>query len=193
MAERKVIAQSDLDQSSKGYTQAQAALSSAQLSVEFKKIKAPFSGRLGISQVNVGQFITSGQPLVALQQMDPLFVDFSLPEQQLKLRSTKIKSLNSLSDAFPDQKFPGKLTAINAKSDPVTHTIGVRATVPNPKTQLYPGLFASVDLILPAQQSVVTLPQTASLIVYMGILCMWWWTRAKIKMANPIWWPSSAL
>ncbi len=159
LAERKVIAQSDLEQAYKGYTQSQAALSSAQLSVEYKKIKAPFSGRLGISQVNVGQFITSGQPLVSLQQMDPLFVDFSLPEQQLN-QIYKDQPVEVSVEEFPNQKFPGKVSAINSKSDPVTHTIGVRATVPNPQTKLYPGLFANVDVILPAQESMVTLPQT---------------------------------
>jgi membrane fusion protein (multidrug efflux system) len=159
LAERKVIAESDLEQSYKTYTQAQAALSSAQLSVEYKKIKAPFSGRLGISQVNIGQFISPGMPLVTLQQMDPLFVDFSLPEQELN-QLYKEQPVEVSVGEFPGQKFPGKISAVNSKSDPVTHTIGVRATVPNPQTRLYPGLFATVDVILPSQQSVVTLPQT---------------------------------
>ena len=160
LAQRKVIAQSDLDQASKGLTQAQAAVASAQLSIEYKKIKAPFSGRLGISQVNVGQFIGSGQPLVPLQQMDPLSVDFSLPEQQLKLLY-KNQPVQLTVDMYPNRIFSGKITALNSKADPNTHTISVRATVPNPKTELYPGLFTVVNVVLPVQQSVVTLPQTA--------------------------------
>jgi membrane fusion protein, multidrug efflux system len=160
LAQSKVIPQSDLDQSYKNFSQAQAAVASAELSVAFKKIKAPFSGRLGISQVNVGQFITSGQPLVTLQQMDPLFVDFSLPEQQIKQVSVS-QPVEITVDAYPNRVFSGKITALNSKSDPQTHTIGVRATIPNPKTELYPGVFAGVNVLLPVQQAVVTVPQTA--------------------------------
>ena len=160
LAQRKVIAQSDLDQSYKTLTQAQAAVASAQLSIDYKKIKAPFSGRLGISQVNIGQFIAAGQALVPLQQMDPLYVDFSLPEQQLKLLSRE-QPVQLTVDSFPNEKFTGKITALNSKADPTTHTISVRATVPNPKTQLYPGTFAVINVILPVQQAVVSLPQTA--------------------------------
>ena len=160
LAARKVIAQSDLDQSATNLKQAQAAVASAQLNIEFKKIKAPFDGRLGINQVNLGQYISPGQALVPLQQLDPLYVDFSLPEQQLKFLA--LDQLVEVSiDAYPNQKFTGKITAINAKSDPNTHTISVRATVPNPKIQLYPGIFAQVNVVLPTEQAVVTVPQTA--------------------------------
>ena len=110
--------------------------------------------------MNIGQYISPGQALVPLQQLDPLFVDFSLPEQQLKFLALDQPVEVSI-DAYPDQKFTGKITAINAKSDPNTHTISVRATVPNPKTQLYPGVFAEVNVELPTQQAVVTIPQTA--------------------------------
>ena len=83
LATRKVIAQTDLDQAYKALAQAQAGVASAQLNVAYKQIRAPFTGRLGISQVNIGQYISPDQALVPIQQMDPLYVDFSLPEQQL--------------------------------------------------------------------------------------------------------------
>lgn len=160
LARQKVIAQSDLDQAYTNLKQAQAAVASALLNIDFKKIKAPFDGRLGISQVNLGQYISPGQALVPIQQLDPLFVDFSLPEQQLKFMALGQAVTVSI-EAYPDQKFVGKITAINAKSDPNTHTISVRATIPNPKIQLYPGVFAQVNVELPTQQAVVTVPQTA--------------------------------
>lgn len=160
LARQKVIAQTDLDKAVTNYQEAQAAVASAKVSLEFKQIKAPFNGRLGISQVNLGQYISPGQALVPIQQMDPLFVDFSLPEQQLQLLAPG-QAVEISVDAFPNEKFIGKITAINSKADPNTHTISVRATVPNPKTELYPGVFAVVNVVLPAQQDVVTLPQTA--------------------------------
>jgi len=160
LAQEKVIAQTDLDQAYKTLVQAQAAVAQAQLNIAFKHIRAPFSGRLGISQVNLGQYISPGQALVSIQQMDPLYVDFSLPEQQLQYLYQD-QPVELTVEAFPNRKFTGKVTALNAKSDPNTHTISVRATVPNPKTELFPGIFAEVNVILPAVKSVVTIPQTA--------------------------------
>ena len=95
-----------------------------------------------------------------IQQLDPLYVDFALPEQQLRFLSIH-QPVDIIVEAYPNQKFSGKITAINAKSDPNTHTISVRATIPNHKTQLYPGIFAQVRVVLPTQQEVVTIPQTA--------------------------------
>ena len=160
LAARNVISQSDLDVASNNLHQAQSAVAAAKLSISFKKIKAPFTGRLGISQVSIGQYITPGLPLVPIQQMDPLYVDFTLPEQQLRYLSAN-QSVEVTVDAYPQRVFTGKITAINSRSDPTTHTISVRATIPNPETLLYPGIFAVVNVVLPSQQNVVTLPQTA--------------------------------
>ncbi|MBS0350741.1 MAG: efflux RND transporter periplasmic adaptor subunit [Proteobacteria bacterium] len=160
LAQQKVISPSELDKANTDLRQAQSVVAAAQLSIAFKQIRAPFNGRLGISQVNVGQYISPGVPLVTIQQMDPLFVDFSLPEQQLRLVYNN-QPVEVRVDEFPHQRFPGKISAINSRSDPTTHTIGVRAEIPNPDTKLYPGLFAVVNVILPTQQSVVTVPQTA--------------------------------
>jgi membrane fusion protein, multidrug efflux system len=160
LAHQKVIAQTDLDQAYRTLVQAQAAVASAQLNIDYKKIRAPFDGRLGISQVNLGEYISPGQALVPIQQLDPLYVDFSLPEQQLKLLY-KDQPVALTIEAFPNEVFTGKISALNAKSDPNTHTISVRAIVPNPKTELYPGIYAAIHIILPARQAVITLPQTA--------------------------------
>lgn len=160
LAKQKVITQSELEQSTTQLKQAQAAVASADLSIAFKKIKAPFNGRLGISQVSVGQYISPGQPLVPLQQMDPLYVDFALPEQQFKFLYQN-QSIQIAIQAYPKDIFDGKVFALNARSDPNTHTISVRGLIPNPQTRLYPGMFAEVNVLLPTQQSVVTVPQTA--------------------------------
>ncbi len=160
LAQQKVIAQSELDQSTTQLKQAQAAVASADLSIAFKKIKAPFNGRLGIGQVSVGQYISPGQPLVPLQQMDPLYVDFALPEQQFKFLYRN-QPVQITVQAYPKDVFDGKVFALNARSDPNTHTLSVRGLIPNPQTHLYPGMFAEVKVLLPTQQAVVTVPQTA--------------------------------
>lgn len=159
LSQSKVISQSTLDTSRTQLLQSKAMLETAKLTIEEKKIKTPFSGRLGISQVSIGQFVSPGQPLVPLQQMDPLYVDFSLPEQDIKQLSVGQKVELSI-EAFPNQSFSGSITALNAKADPTTHTISVRATVPNSKYQLFPGVFARIKIMLPFQEKVVTVPQT---------------------------------
>lgn len=160
LLQKTVIAQSDLDLAYKALAQAEAAVASAELSIAYKKIKAPFNGRLGISLVNLGQYISPGEPLVPIEQMDPLYIDFALPEQQLTLLSVE-QPVELTIDAFPHQTFAGKISALNAKADTNTHTISVRATVPNVERKLYPGIFAVANVILPMQESVVTIPQTA--------------------------------
>lgn len=160
LAAKKVISQDELDRSRTQMLQAESAVSTAKINIEKKLIKAPFAGRLGISQVNLGQYVSPGQPLVSLQQMDPLFVDFSLPEQQLNQLAVEQK-VNLNIDAFPNQVFTGQITAINSKADVATHMISVRATIPNNNNQLYPGLFADVKVLLSQSISVVVVPQTA--------------------------------
>ncbi len=185
LGQQKVISQSELEKSSTDLKQAQSVVAAAQLSIAFKQIKAPFSGRLGISQVNLGQFVSPGQPLVPLQQMDPLYVDFSLPEQQLGLISQD-QPVEVTIEAFPNEKFQGKITAINSKADPITHTISVRATLPNPKTQLFPGIFAVVNVVLPTQQSVITVPQTAIAYSLHGDSVFVIVNKGKDKQGKPI-------
>lgn len=160
LIKNNVVSQSTLDQSQAQLLQSQAAVASAELNIDEKKIKAPFNGRLGINQVSLGQYVSPGQPLVSLQQMNPLFVDFSLPEQNLKLLSLGQKIEVGI-EAFPRQIFYGVISAFNSKADPATHTIDVRATLPNPNSLLYPGVFARINVLLPVQNKVVTIPQTA--------------------------------
>ena len=156
----KAIAKSAVDAAKAAYLQSVAAVASDNVLIMQKKIKAPFAGRIGIRQVNIGQYITSGTSIVSLQALDPLYVDFSLPEQDFPLLHTGQRVTITV-DAYPTQLFEGKISAINSAIDVNTRSIAVRATIPNDKKILYPGLFASVQVILPKVDNVITIPQSA--------------------------------
>lgn len=128
--------------------------------VEKKTIRAPFAGKLGISTVNPGQYLNPGDKLVTLQTIDPIFVDFYLPQQQLPQVAIGQKVTLS-ADAYPQQAFEGKVSAINPIVDTNTRNVQVEATVPNPKRQLLPGMFATVSIDAGTEQRYLTLPQTA--------------------------------
>ncbi|ASQ45306.1 Multidrug resistance protein MdtA precursor [Legionella clemsonensis] len=122
---------SNVDEALASLQQAQANVEKTQAEISQKHITAPFSGQLGIRQVNLGQYITPGQTsIVTLQSMDPLFLEFYLPEQMLKRLHLEQRIQFSV-EGFPNRVFEGKITAINAKVDTNTHNILVQATVPN--------------------------------------------------------------
>jgi len=133
---------------------AQAAL------VDKKAIRAPFAGRVGIRLVDVGQFVNAGQTLVTLQQLDPIYVDFSVPQQQVPLLRPGDK-VELSTDAVPGHSFGGEILALDPKVDPTTRNVRVRAVVHNPQKTLLPGMFASVVTSVGAARLMVTLPQTA--------------------------------
>jgi len=145
----------------------QAALQSAVAQVEAqqalmaeKQIKAPFAGTLGIRQVDVGQYLAAGTEIVTLQQLNPLFVDFYVPQQALAQISVGQKISVEI-DAFPGQEFPGTISAINSEIDAATRTVQVRATLSNDKLILRPGMFATVNIPVGQAQQLITLPQAA--------------------------------
>jgi len=125
-----------------------------------KIIRAPFSGRLGISAINPGQYLNPGDKVVSLQMLDPIYVDFYLPEQELG--SVQVGQLVALtSDAYPGQTFTGKITTIDPEIDVNTRNVEVEATLPNPKGRLLPGMYGEVHVITGEPQTYLTLPQTA--------------------------------
>ncbi len=125
-----------------------------------KTIRAPFAGHLGIRTVDIGQYLSAGTAIVTLQQLDPIYADFYLPEQQLP--QVRIgQKVTARTDARPDQSFEGKITALNAKVDQGTRNLLIRATIKNPKHLLLPGMFAMVRIISGSPQRYLTLPQTA--------------------------------
>jgi membrane fusion protein (multidrug efflux system) len=138
----------------------QAQVAQQQALVDYKSIKAPFSGRLGIRQVDLGQYIAPGTPIVTLQQIDPIFIDFYLPQQALA--QIKVgQAVTATVDTYPDLKFTGKILAINPLVNAASRNVQIRATFDNPDKKLLPGMFATVDIDVGAPQHYVTLPKTA--------------------------------
>lgn len=138
--------------------EAQAAAQAAV--VEKKAIRAPFSGRVGIRQVDVGQYVAAGQVLVTLQQLDPIFVDFQVPQQQLSQLSVGDR-VALTTDAFAGKTFGGEIVAFDPKVDLDTRNVRVRAAIANPGKQLLPGMFATAITSIGRPSLRVTLPQTA--------------------------------
>ncbi len=139
---------------------AQALVKQQQATLDYKFIRAPFSGRLGIVQVDLGQYIAAGTAIVSLQQLDPIHVDFYLPQQALAQIRTGLK-VTASADVFPGRSFTGKITAIDSAIDTATRNIKVRATFPNPDKLLMSGMFATVDVDAGKPERFVTLPKTA--------------------------------
>lgn len=151
---------SALDEANAKLEQMQATVAGDQVKVSKKNIRAPFSGKIGIRMVNIGEYVNAGTSLVLLQSLDPLFVDFSLPQQDLKKLHVGQAVKLSLS-GYKDKTAEGRVTAINSAIDIDTRTLQVRAEVPNPKMALYPGAFSDIYVQLPQKDKVVTIPQTA--------------------------------
>ena len=158
--QKRVSAQSDYDASDAEFKQAEAAVAEMRAMIARKVIRAPFTGALGIREVNLGQYLKSGDPVVPLQSLDPIYVNFSLPQQKLKDliagREVRVKA-----DGLPGESFSGKITSVNSIVDEATRNVMVQATLENPGRKLRPGMFVNVDVILPEQVKVLALPATA--------------------------------
>ena len=136
LAER-TISQSEYDNAEAGYKQAVAQADNIRATIAKKTIRAPFSGRLGIRQVNLGQMLREGDPIVTLQSLDPIYVDFTLPQQQLPGSSAGLP-VRVTTDALPGETLQGRITAINPLVDAETRKIKVQATVANRREQAPP-------------------------------------------------------
>jgi membrane fusion protein (multidrug efflux system) len=154
------ISQAQVDTDRANVAGAEAQVQGEQALIAEKEVRAPFAGRLGIRQVDPGQFLAVGTPIVTLEQLNPLFVDFYLPQQALSQIAVG-QSVHLGIDAFPDQNFSATITAIDAVVDSSTRTVHVRASLPNDSLALRPGMFATIDIAAGAHQNLVTLPQTA--------------------------------
>lgn len=157
---RNVTSQAELDTAEAKYKQQTAAVDNMKGRMEKLTIRAPFDGRAGIRMVNVGQTVNAGQPIVALQAIDPVYADFTLPQQRL---SDLREGLDVVvrTDAYPDRQFDGKLTALNSMIDPVTRNVTLQATLANPEQLLKPGMFAKVEVLLPQKNPTLVIPATA--------------------------------
>jgi membrane fusion protein (multidrug efflux system) len=158
------VSQSELDQAQATFKQDAANADVIRATIEKKTIRAPFAGRLGIWQVNVGASVDARRALVSLQSLTPLYADFSLPQQDLSQLQTGLV-VQVTCDAYPEKKFAGTLTAINPDLDATTRSVPLRATFENADQLLRPGMFVRAEVILPQAQPVLVVPATAILSV----------------------------
>ena len=156
----QAVSQATLDADAANLKNAKAQLAEQQAIVNKKIVRAPFAGHLGIRAVDLGQYLGAGTTIVTLQALDPIYVDFYLPQQSLD-RVKVGQAVTAKVDTYPDQSFVGEIAAINPKVDSNSRNVQLRATLKNPDHKLLPGMYATVDLVTGAPQRYVTLPQTA--------------------------------
>jgi membrane fusion protein (multidrug efflux system) len=159
---QSTIAQSELDSADAQFKQAMAQADNIRATIGKKTIRAPFDGRLGIRLVNLGQSLKSGDAIVSLQSLDPIYVNFLLPQQRLSQLARDLV-VRVTSDAVPGQVMEGRITAINPDVDSATRNVRVQATLANPGDHLHPGMFADVSVVLPSSDEVLAIPATAVL------------------------------
>ncbi len=160
LASQKVVSKAELDAAESKFRRLTAIADQMRSNIRKKTLVAPFDGQLGIRQVNVGQMINAGQQIVPLTSLDPVYVDFALPQQHLAQLAQGLE-VRVRSDAAPGREFKGKLTAINSMVDPVTRNVSVQATLENPDHALRPGMFAKTEVELPEKRPVLVIPGSA--------------------------------
>ena len=153
-------AKANYDQALAVRDQAAAAVDKANSLIAQKKIIAPFSGRLGLRKIDNGQYVSPGTAIVTLQQLDPIFVDFPVPEQSLGLIKVG-QSVEVSVDAYPGKVFKGEVKSLDARVSADSRNILVRSQLPNADRSLLPGMFANVGVIAGQAKDFVTLPRTA--------------------------------
>ncbi len=158
----QVVTQAAYDQALANLKQAQAEIDRIKAIISKKTIQAPFAGRLGIRRINLGQVIKDGDPIVSLQSLDPIFVNFLLPQNELARLETGL-TVRVQADVLADETISGRITAINPQVEAETRNIRVQATLRNADEKLRPGMFVNVEVLLPGKKSVLAIPTTAVL------------------------------
>lgn len=162
LRKQELISQSELDTAEATLKQNQADADATRALIEKKTIRAPFAGRLGIRQVNLGQYLDAGKPIVSLQSLTPIFVNFSLPQQDLAQLRTGM-AVRLTTDACPGKTFEGQLSTINPDLDPTTRSVSLQARLENSAQLLRPGMFARVEVLLSESHDELVIPLTAVL------------------------------
>ena len=159
LADEGIVSRADYDRASAEHKQAEARVGEIRAAIERKTIRAPFAGMLGIRQVNLGQYLAGGDPVVPLQSLDPIFVNFTVPQQEVaRLR------VGGDVRAFVEgttEPFTGRITAVNSVVDEATRNVQVQATFANAQGRLRPGMFVQAKVLMGGQREVVTLPASA--------------------------------
>jgi membrane fusion protein (multidrug efflux system) len=160
LASEGVISRAEYDRSTAEQKQTEANVAEVRATIERKTIRAPFSGVLGIRKVNLGQYLPGGGPIVALQSLNPIYVNVGVP-QQVANQVQVGRSLRVTTEQLAGHVFAGRITAIDSIVDEATRNVQVQATLSNPDGKLRPGMFVQVDLALGAPRPVITLPASA--------------------------------
>jgi multidrug efflux system membrane fusion protein len=160
LQQRQFGPQTDVDTAQSQLDQAKAMIQKTQAIIAQKNIVAPFTGRLGVRQVNLGQYLNPGDPTVTLTDLTLLYVNFTLPSQDTP-RIAVGQKVDVTADAFPGRKFSATITTIEPQISASTRTISIQATMLNPDEALLPGMFVNAAVVLPDQAAEVVLPETA--------------------------------
>ena len=160
LVQEGAISRADYDRAAAEQRQTEAKVGEVRAAIERKTIRAPFSGILGIRQVNLGQYLSAGDAVVPLQSLDPIYVNFSVPQQDAERtpvgRNVRITTADST-----DLEFAGQVTAINSVVDEVTRNVQVQATLANPQNKLRPGMFVQAEVDLGMSHPIVPVPASA--------------------------------
>ena len=154
-----IVATADFDRASAEHAQAEARVGEIRATIERKQVRAPFPGIVGIRRVNLGQYLSAGDPIVALQSLDPVYVDFSLPQQDVP--RLRVGGEVRVTAEGLDAEHAGHITAIDSVVDAATRNVRVQATLPNPGRRLKPGMFVDTRVVLGATRAVVAVPASA--------------------------------
>jgi membrane fusion protein (multidrug efflux system) len=156
----KSVSQSDYDEARATLDNSDANVAAQQALIEKKLIRAPFDGRLGIRRVDLGEYLEPGTPIVPLEQLDPIYTDFTLPERELA-QIARGQRVEVKVQAYPNETFHGQVDALDPGASTTTRSFRVRAQLSNPGQKLRPGMFADVRILLPEKDPVLTIPDTA--------------------------------
>jgi len=160
LLEKQVVAQAEFDAIAAEARQAEARVGEIKATIDRKQIRAPFAGIAGLRQVNLGQYLKGGDPVVQLQSMDPIYVNFSVPQQDVAALRTGAEVRIS-ADSIALSGLSGRITAINSVIDEATRNVQVQATFHNPRGVLRPGMFVNVEVAAGSASQVIALPASA--------------------------------
>jgi membrane fusion protein, multidrug efflux system len=160
LVDEGVISRVEYDQASSQKKATEANVAEVRATIERKTIRAPFSGILGIRQVNLGQYLSAGQGIVSLQALNPIYVNFGVP-QQTAVQVPVGRSVRVTKEDLSSMAYSGRVTAIDSVVNEATRNIQIQATLPNPEGKLRPGMFVQVEVALGASRSVIALPASA--------------------------------
>ena len=160
LAKNQYEARETVDQKRSQLDQARAQISKTQALIAQKQIRAPFSGQLGMRQIEVGQYLNPGARIATLTDLSTLYVNFTLPSQ-IRAQISVGQRVNVTADAFPGRTFSAQITTIEPQISADTRTMSIQATMPNPDNALLPGMFVNAAVVLPPQPDMIVLPETA--------------------------------